>query len=77
MCSWTSVAVAPGSMMLTRMPARVTSARSDSLNAVSANLLAAYGPKVAPTARRPAVEEMLTMSPPPLALSAGIAARAV
>ena len=40
-CSWISVAVAPGSMMHTRMPARVTSARSDSLNAVSANLLAA------------------------------------
>src|SRR5271154_4662128 len=73
LCPGSSVATAPGSIVVTRTPSATPSWRRDSENAPTPNFVRLYTPDPA-RATRPATELTLTMWPEPCARISGRAA---
>ena len=63
----------PGAMQLARMPSRPWYALVSRVSMCSAPLAMPYGVSRQPPATMPAVEEMLTMEPPPVSAMRGMA----
>ena len=74
MRSTRSPSTMPGWMQLTRTPSGPASAARLWVKPTTAHFAAEYGVRIG-KASRPAIEERLTMLPPPAAFSIGIALR--